>query len=489
MDFLLGMDVGTTNTKIQISDREGRVRAEKSFPTPLAKERGEQFYSPVGIARRILETIASFDKSILKGVRALSVSSFAEVMVGIGDEGWVLTHSIPWYSECTQPQFERVYLDPEEVFRVTGLSPQPKYSFYKLLWHRENEPELYSRVRFWTSMSGFLLYYLSGELSFDYSLASRTMLFDQKNRTWWEEMCEKVGISSQKLAPLCPSGKVLGKIRRELAEETGLSPEALVVTGGHDHLCAALASGVYQPGWVLISSGTTESIMVTLEDIPQRIVWGDEKPFSFGHHVVFPRYYAMNGIYSGGYAVDWVTKIFQENYEVFRNLPLSLSSKTPLFFPYLLGGYYEGARGAFLSLSGKTERKDLLLGVLLGLCLEYRHLFEMVIGTLNFRVKRVVNVGGGTKNRAWMQLKSTMLSQEILVPEDREGSCKGAALLAGLGAGLYRDLEEMFSSTFRVQETFSPSENKGEMDGWFSLYEELRKDLKIMNQKIFRFLQ
>ncbi|MGC8777578.1 MAG: FGGY-family carbohydrate kinase, partial [Candidatus Caldatribacteriaceae bacterium] len=283
--------------------------------------------------------------------------------------------------------------------------------------------------------------------------------------------------------------KVLGTIRENVARETGLNPGTLVVTGGHDHLCAALASGVYQPGWALISSGTTESIMVTLEGVLERKPLGREKPFSFGHHVVPSRYYAMNGIYSGGYAVDWAMKLLREDRQIFRNLPLSFSPGVPLFFPYLLGSYYEEARGAFLNLSGETQREDVLLGVLLGLCLEYRHLFEMVIGTLNFAVEKAVNVGGGTKNRAWMQLKASMLSREIVVPEDREGSCKGAALLAGLGSGLYRTLDDMFSATFRVAEVFSPEFPQDLMDRWFALYEELRNDLQVLNQKLFRLFR
>lgn len=489
MSFLLGMDIGTTNTKIQIYNEEGRVQAERSFPTPLIEEAGERFYNPMGIIARVVEAIASFERRLLRDVRAMSVSSFAEVMVGVGENGWVLPRSIPWYSDCTKEEFARFPLDPEEVYWVTGLSPQHKYSFYKLIWHREHEPEAFARVKTWTSMSGFILYYFSGVLSFDYSLASRTMLFDEGNRAWWPKMCERAGVAPDTLAPLYPSGQVLGTIREDVARETGLNPQTLVVTGGHDHLCAALASGVYQPGWALISSGTTESIMVTLEGVLQKRPLGKEKPFSFGHHVVFPYYYAMNGIYSGGYAVDWTMKLLQENHRIFSDLSLSLSQNIPLFFPYLLGSYYEEARGAFLNLSGETCREDVLRGVLLGLCLEYRHLFEMVVRTLDFKVEKAVNVGGGTKNQAWMRLKSSMLSQEIIVPEDREGSCKGAALLAGLGSGLYRNLDEMFSATFRIAETFSPELPREAMDRWFALYEELRDDLKVLNQKLFRLFR
>ncbi len=487
MELLLGMDIGTTNTKIRLYDEEGRIRGEKNFPTPLVSQGGVEFYVPEDIATSIVQAISDFDRALLSCVVALSVSSFAEVMVGLYKDGTVLPRSIPWYSDCTKSQFSSIELDEEEVYWTTGLSPQHKYSFYKLLWHREMEPELFAKVRFWTSMSGFILFFFSGELSFDYSLASRTMLFDQKKRNWWEAMCERAGVPIDRMAPLYPSGKPLGKIRPEVAKVTGLHPETTIVVGGHDHLCAALASGVYQPGWVLISSGTTESVTMALHETPFRKKASWEKPFSWGHHVAYPAYYVMNGIYSGGYAVDWTMRLLKENHAVFQNLSLSLSPAIPLFFPYLLGSYYEAARGAFFNLSAETKEREILFGVLLGLCLEYRHIFDMVCDEVKIPIDEAVNVGGGTKNRTWMNLKASVLGREILVPEDREGSCKGAALLAGLGSGVYRDYHHAFSQTFRVEETFLPQEEyQWDLERWFQVYRELREDLKSLNEKLRR---
>ena len=104
---------------------------------------------------------------------------------------------------------------------------------------------------------------------------------------------------------------------------------------------------------------------------------------------------------------------------------------------------------------------------------------------LGFRVKEAVNVGGGTQNKIWMRLKSTTLNKNIFVPQDREGSCRGAALLAGLGAGVYKDFEEAFQKTFRVKETFEPQEeNQRSLEKWFRTYVEVEKDLRIINKKL-----
>ncbi|MBC7218182.1 MAG: FGGY-family carbohydrate kinase [Candidatus Caldatribacterium sp.] len=485
MPLLLGIDIGTTNTKLKVYDEEGNGLSEKSFSTPPFSDSHGPYYDAGELLTTLCEAISGFPERIRKGIAALSVSSFAEVMVGLDEKGDPITRCIPWYDERTKEEAESVPLDPAFVYETTGLSPHHKYSLYKLLWHRRHEPEIFHKVRFFTSMSGFVLFALSGVLSFDYSLASRTMLFDQRNRTWSPKLLEVAGVEEGQLAPLMPSGIPLGRIREKAAQSCGLSPDVLVVTGGHDHPCAALASGVFQRGWGLISTGTTESLMVPLESVPSFPDTRAGKPFSFGHHVVFPLYYAMGGIYSGGYAVDWVLRILGESYDRFDDLSLFPDRNTPFFFPYLLGGEYEEAKGALLNLSGETKREDFLQAVLLGLCAEYRTIWERMERELSYNVTQAVNVGGGVKNRAWMRLKATFLKRSIIVPKEKEGSCQGAALLAGIGSGVYKSPEEAFTRTFRVESTFEPvRELEKEVERWFNIFQDLREVLRKANVRI-----
>ncbi|HOQ50879.1 MAG TPA: FGGY family carbohydrate kinase [Candidatus Atribacteria bacterium] len=485
MALLLGIDVGTTNTKLRVYNHDGEIKEERSFPTPLFPDEEGELYHPQKILHQILQAISQFSGELRREIIALSVSSYAEVLVKVGENGEPVGGSIPWYDNRTEKYFREIELDKEEVYRISGLYPYHIYSFYKLFWHREREKEAFEKTKFWTSMSGFILFYFSGIPSFDYSLASRTMLFRQKERCWWEEMLARAGLSAKDMAPLYPSGVVLGTVREEVARDCGLSLDTLVVTGGHDHLCAALSVGVYREGRALISTGTTESLTMALENLPSLSPSGEEKPFSWGHHVAYPYYYAMNGIYSGGYAVDWILRLLKEDYAFLENLSPHFSPRVPIFFPYLLGGDYEGAKGAFLNLTGGAEREELILGLLLGLCFEYRNIWEKMEKNLGFRIKETANVGGGTQNRVWMELKATTLDKNIPVPRDREGSCRGAALLAGLGAGVYKDFEEAFQKTFRVREVFEPQKEWQEsLEKWFRVYVEVEKDLREINEKL-----
>ena len=190
-------------------------------------------------------------------------------------------------------------------------------------------------------MSGYILAALSGVLSFDYSLASRTMFFDQNNRQWSQELLDIIGVPLEKMSQLTPSGIVLGTIQKDIARFTGLPENLQVVTGGHDHLCAAVAVGVFKQGQVLISTGTTENLTMALDAIPHIDFSQLKRSFSWGHHAIPERYYGMSGIYSGGYSLEWFLKLINEKYQYLKEMPQDIPKEISLFFPYLLGADYD----------------------------------------------------------------------------------------------------------------------------------------------------
>ncbi|MEI6156895.1 MAG: FGGY-family carbohydrate kinase [Atribacterota bacterium] len=488
---LLGIDVGTTNTKVLIYDETGNRQAENSFPTPFYPDLFGGRYRPEEIFQKLVDTIRMFPSDSKKEIVALSISSFAEVMVGLDESMQPITKSLVWYDSRTEPQFQEMkkVIDDSEVYARTGISPQHKYSFYKMLWHRQNEKEIFDHVRHWTSMSGYLLGALSGVLSCDYSLASRTMLFEQQTGKWSDELVSLTGVSAETMPPLVPSGLVLGTIKKEVAQATGLPEEVQVVTGGHDHLCAALSVGVFHRGRVLISTGTTESLTMARDEAPKIELKSMERPFTWGHHTAYPAYYTMNGIYSGGYSVDWMLNILGDSYPCFETLPFPRERKIPIFFPYLLGADYEGARGAFVNLEGSMAREELLQGVMASLCFEYKNVWDVMQNALSITVDQITNVGGGTHNQYWMKMKATVLDHSLVVPRDREGSSKGAALLAGIGSGVYTNPDDAFQKTFHIERIIEPvPEMKEFLQKWYRFYTVLREDIQSLNQKMKRLM-
>lgn len=487
MEKLIGVDVGTTNLKIRIYDRQGEICEERSVPTPFYPDQHGGVYRPEELFHALVQGIAGMNPSFKKDVVAISVSSFAEVMVGLNDAMRPALDSLAFFDSRTTSQFESFsdHRSMQEIYETTGLFPYHIYSFYKLLWHRQEEEERFYRVRHWTSMSGYILFALGGELSFDYSLASRTMLFDQRTRLWDEHALQYAGVDVGYMAPLVPSGSLLGEIKNEVASHCALPRSVKVVSGGHDHLCAALAAGVFREGRVLVSTGTTESCTVALERVPQVEVAKLERPFCWGQHTAFPNLYAMHGIFSGGYAVDWILKILESDYRILETIPLPGQGNLPLFIPYLLGADYEGARGAFLNLKGKSGRQEIVQGLVAGLCFEYRNVWESIIHTLCIPVKRMTNVGGASKNRYWMRVKASVLGHDLVVPSDTEGSCKGAALLAGIGCGVYQDADDAYGMTFREDTVYSPDPALRDiLETWYRRYENILPEIRVINQKL-----
>ena len=492
MPALLGIDVGTTNTKVRVYNENGDILGDKIFPTPFYPDKTGGFYSPEEIFHKLLEAIARFDQALKNDIVALSVSSFAETMVGIDKKGRPVTRGIAWFDTRTEVQFKKLQkqLLKEEVYSTTGLIPHHIYSLYKLLWHRSNNREVFDQVTHWTSISGYILFALSGELSFDYSLASRTMLFHQYKKCWWEKMIDLIGISKEKMAEVVPSGLVLDRIKKDISLSTGLRPDVFVVTGGHDHLCAALATGVFKKGSALISTGTTESLTMSLEEIPKVDVNSLKRPFWWGHHTASHYFYALDGIYSGGLSVDWILKLLNERYHSFEKCSLPGKKSIPIFFPYLRGADYPEARGAFLNLDSNSNKENFLQGLIAGLCFELRFVWEEMTDVFNISVKTVTNAGGGSKNKYWMEMKATVLDHNILVPKDIEGSSKGAALLAGIGCSVYNNVDTAYKMTFKIDHVYKPVAHlKEKLDRWYRVYESLIEDIKRINIKIQRTLE
>lgn len=487
MAHLLGIDIGTTNTKIIIFSENGDIIEERAFPTPFISDEYGGCYQPQEVLNALLENLKGFSSDAKKEVVALSISSFAEVMVGLDHSLQPITKSPAWFDTRTDFIFQEMkgIINNEKIYRLTGLSPQSKYSFYKLVWHREVEPKVFQSVRCWTSMSGYILAALSGVLSFDYSLASRTMFFDQNNRQWSQELLDIIGVPLEKMSQLTPSGIVLGTIQKDIARFTGLPENLQVVTGGHDHLCAAVAVGVFKQGQVLISTGTTENLTMALDAIPHIDFSQLKRSFSWGHHAIPERYYGMSGIYSGGYSLEWFLKLINEKYQYLKEMPQDIPKEISLFFPYLLGADYDGARGAFINLEGKMEKADLTKSLIISLGFEYKDLWDIMAQNLNIRVERVTNVGGGTQNDFWMKVKAAVLNEKILVPQDKEGSCKGAAILAGIASGLYKEPEDAYRKTFHLAKIYEPDPDLREsLLPWYRLYLELRDDIRHLNEKI-----
>jgi len=274
MDFLLGLDVGSTSLKAIIYDLRGNVVAKGSEPTerfnPYPKNPEWAIWKPEqiwgGVAASIKEAVSQIEnKTDIKGV---AVTGMGMDGVPVDKEGKWLYPFISWHCPRTVPQ-QQWWLENVGAERQFSLCGNQIWTFntaFRLMWMKEHEPKILANTKKWLLIEDFINFMLCGEYATDYSMASTTLLFDQRKRRWLDELIDLAGIDKGLLCDPKPSGTLLGEIHREAAEATGLAVGTAVVLGGHDYLCGCLPSGAFEPGVVLDVTGTWEIVVGALDE-------------------------------------------------------------------------------------------------------------------------------------------------------------------------------------------------------------------------------
>ncbi len=477
--YLLGIDVGTTNTKAVILDRDsGRILAQGSVATrthhPTQAESefdADELWDTV--VRCVRQAVALCD--VPEQIRAISVASMGEAGFPLDEHGNVLYRAIAWHDPRTTPQAQwwSDTLGKERIYAITGQVLQPMFGINKLLWLRDNKPDVFARMRHWLSIEDYVLWKLSGRTATDYSIASRTMMFDQGARTWSNTLFNHVGLSSELFPVPVPSGRAIGLIEKRVAEDVGLSPSTTVVTGGHDHLCAALAVGVVRPGSILDSTGTAGVVLALSQTFEgnNALLAGGYASYAY----VLPHtYVTMGSIHFAGGALEWLIKLLyggdmpsltEERYtqalQEAAQVPIGANGVTIL--PYLLGTGtplgQDTATAALLGLTPSHGRPELVRALMESLCFWLRDNLE-TFAAINIASLHpdIIAVGGATRATAFMQIKADVTGCRIHVPLIDEAAATGAALLAGMGIGAFATVNDAVSSIKRNEKIYEPDQ-------------------------------
>ncbi len=471
--YLAGIDVGTTNTKSVILDAEsGQVRAVGSCRTITRHPNVEwsEFEANAlwaAVVQSLRQALAQCDHP--ERIGAVAVASMAESGVPLDRHGNILYPAIAWHDPRTasQAQWWHDTLGVERVYDITGQVIHAMYGINKLLWLRDHEPEVFARIHRWLNVEDFILWKLSGSVATDYSIASRTMVFDQRTLTWSAALLEHAGIPEDWFPPAYAGGTVIGKVSEEAAAETGLPPGAQVVTGGHDHLCGALAAGITHPGQLLDSTGTACAICIlspTFRPEPALLAAGCHE-----YAYVLPGSYVILGSmnYAGG-ALEWLVKMLYGNRDeetyaraLHESAQVPRGARGVTVLPYFLGSgtphARHMARAAILGLKPSHDRAELVRALLEGLAFGLRDNLEAFynLDLLQSRPE-IIAIGGATRARELMQIKAEITGCRIRVPQITEAVATGAALLAGIGAGVFASGEEAAASLRHSETLYEP---------------------------------
>jgi xylulokinase len=510
MDCLMGIDLGSTSLKAVAYDRDGNMLAsgsrptEKSRPDPAHPDwtvwQPQQIWE--GTAAAIRDAIAQLPASAT--LRAVAVTGMGMDGVPVDQQGRWLYPFISWHDPRTVPQMQwwLENVGAERQFAIGGNPVWPINSALRMRWVAEHEPEIYRRTHKWLLIEDFLNFMLCGRYVTDYSMASCTMLFDQRTLAWSDELLRLSGIRREMLCDALPSGTVIGEVHASAARLTGLRVGTPVVLGGHDHLCGVIPVGAFRPGVALDVTGTWETVKTTTA----APVLKDElrqAGMTVQAHVVRGLYSIWGGNVAGE-MVEWYRrqllghddKQAADEQLPWETLMPEAESAPPgagglLFLPHMSGAScptVDGqSLGVFTGLTPRATRGHMLRAIIEGLDYQFLDTVLALENVLGAKLERVVAVGGAIRNTFWMQNKADVVGRPIETPQVEEATPLGAALLAGMGVGLYRDAEDACQQVYRVGATYEPDPQRAaQYADWFQLYRDLYPATATLNHRLFK---
>ena len=509
MDYLLGIDLGSTSLKAVVYDLDGNVAAKASRPTvrhnPDPEHPDWAIWKPEeiwgGAAGAVKEAVSKLVDAT--AVRAVAVTGMGMDGVPIDKAGKWLYPFISWHCPRTVPQQQwwLEHIGPERQFAITGNPVWAINSALRLLWMREHAPAILDKTDKWLLIEDFVNFMLCGERATDYSMASNTLLFDQRTRRYSDELLKLSGIDRRLLCEPHPSGTPLGKVHAAAAEATGLPAGTPVVLGGHDFLCGALPVGAFKPGVVLDVAGTWEIVVVAIdkpvltEEVRQMGWWVDS-------HVARDMYAAMGSAvaadmlewFRGRFGFEEAHKAQQTGGVDWDHLMASAAAATPgangvMFLPHMSGATIPApdanSMGAFVGLRNIVTKGDMVRAIVEGLDYQFLQILAGLERGLGVTPEKFVTVGGGAANAFWMQNKADMVGRPFETPQVEEATPLGAAILAGIGVGLYNDEQDAFDRVYRPGRTFEPDKHlTARYAEWFGTFERIYPALKGLNERL-----
>ncbi len=467
--LLIGLDIGTTNVKAVAYTADGTAVASAIVPTTVHSPRpGWAFYRPNELWQQAVAVLRLITGSVsdIGTIEGIAIASMGESGVLVDAHGEPLCDIIAWYDSRTLPQMEWIgkNVGEAQITAVTGLAMQPIFTLNKLLWLKQHEPDAYERAARWLHVSDYVAFMLSGVPATDYSLASRTMGFDLHGLRWADDLIRDAGIDDRLFPPAIQAGTRIGSVIPNAATLTGLPEGIAVSTGGQEHACGAFAAGVTIKGRMLDSIGTAQCPFVCT-DQPLYDPSLGQMGFTQGAHVVPGAYYVFGGVHSSRGSVEWLRDL------VGPDVPLATlideASSTPagslgaMYLPHLLLGDPPNndsrSTGAIVGLSVGCNRGAITRAVLEGIAFEARAGVETLLPYVRLNTfPEITAIGGGSRNDLLLRIKASVMNTTFRSLEVREATSLGAAMLAGIGAGVYVDIADALKQTRRVATTISP---------------------------------
>ena len=457
--YYIGVDLGTSALKLVMMKGNGELVKTVSKEYPLyfprsgwSEQKPEDWF--IAVKEGLKEIAAGLDDKI----GGISFGGQMHGLVILDKDDNVLRPAILWNDgrSTEETDYLNNVIGKEKLSKLTANIAFAGFTAPKILWVKNNEPEIFAKISKIMLPKDYISYMLSGSFSTDYSDASGMLLLDVKNKKWSKEMIDICGISEDMLPKLYESYEVVGTIKPELAKELGLNDDIKIVAGAGDNAAAAIGTATVGEGACNISLGTSGTVFISSKNFG---VDSFNALHSFAH--ADGNYHLMGCMLSAASCNKWwmeeilKTKDFAKEQENIENL----GENNVFFLPYLMGERSPhndpDAAGTFIGMRMDTKREDMTLAVFEGVTFALRDSLE-VARSLGIKIEKTMICGGGAKSPLWKRLVANILNVEVEVPVSEEGPGFGAAILAAVGCGEYESVENASKSIIKIKEKIKP---------------------------------
>lgn len=494
--YLLGIDIGTSSCKAAVFDRYGHTAASSTktypiyYPAPgFAEQSPEDWWKQVCAAVKMCLLKGNIDPKEIVGV-GVDGQSWSAVMMG--KSGEVLANAPIWMDTRSEDICVRYnqLIGKKRIFSIAGNELQPFYTTGKVIWFRENRPQVYRNTEMILQSNGYIVYKLTGKYSQDISQAYGYHCFNMEKGSWDEEMCEAFQISANLLPEICSCSHVVGKVTGQAATECGLLPGTLVTAGGLDAACGALGAGVIHNGETQEQGGQAGGMSICSS------IYCAEPSLILSRHVTDETWLLQGGTTGGGGVMRWIEQEFAEaermqgkkmgksSLELLNEAAerIPAGSEGLVFLPYMAGErtpvWDTQAKGVFYGLDYSKSKAHMVRAAMEGVAFSLRHNLETA-ERIGIQAGELRSVGGSANSLLWTQIKADITGRTIVVPGSDTATTLGAAMLAGVGTGFYRDFEEAVKMTYQVRRRHEPHiENAEIYQQNYEIYLEIYQKLK-----------
>lgn len=487
--YFLGLDISTTGSKALLVDENGAVAVTASSPhtlqtpKPLWSEQGpHEWWEAASASVRQVLTEAGIGG---EQITAVGLTGQMHGLVLLDAAGNILRPAILWNDQRTQTQCDEIHqrMGREHFIQISGNLALPGFTAPKILWVAENEPEVYAKARHVLLPKDYIRYRLTGEYAIDKADGAGTVLFDLKKRNWSAEILSALEIPAEWMPPTFEGTTFTGKVTSAAAAQTGLHVGTPVAAGGGDQAAQAVGVGAVEPGVVALTVGTSGVVFAMT---PSALVEPEGRLHAFCHAVP-GLWHFMGVMLSAAGSLHWYRDTLAPGMD-FDDLlkeaeAVAAGSDGLQFLPYLSGERTPHpdplARGAFIGLTLRHSRGHLTRALLEGVSFGLKDSFTLIQEAGLGEIRQVRASGGGTKGALWRQILASVLDAELVTVNTSEGAAFGAALLAGVGAGVWRDVPAACTAAVKITGSTRPDPAQAETyRRSYALYRDLYPALK-----------